>query len=203
MIGVIDYGLGNVRAILAAYESMGISARALAVPNELDEASKLILPGVGSFDHAFECLDRGGFSPVIRELVEDKNVPILGICLGMQLLASASEEGSRPGFGWIEGRARSLKSLAGMSQLPVPHMGWNSVHPLDECGLFQGINQGRFYFLHSYFFDCTHRRDVLAEATYGGDFACAIQRGHIVGVQFHPEKSHHFGERMLANFASA
>ena len=130
MIGVINYGLGNVRAILAAYASIGIEARALTDPHELHEASKLILPGVGSFDHALGRLERQGFIPVIRKRVEGEGVPILGICLGMQLLASSSDEGSRQGFGWVEGRVRSFEALPATGGLPVPHMGWNSVHPL-------------------------------------------------------------------------
>ena len=203
MIGDINYGLGNVRAILAAYASIGIEARALTDPHELHEASKLILPGVGSFDHALGRLERQGFIPVIRKRVEGEGVPILGICLGMQLLASSSDEGSRQGFGWVEGRVRSFEALPATGGLPVPHMGWNSVHPLVGGGLFEGIDEGRFYFLHSFFMDCSHERDVLAESCYGSFFTCAVRNENVVGVQFHPEKSHHLGVRLLGNFARA
>lgn len=203
MIGVVSYGLGNVRAILAAYASAGVDAYAAVGPDDLFRASKLVLPGVGSFDHALARLEGRGFIESLRQRVERDHVPIFGICLGMQIMASSSDEGTRPGLGWIEGHVRSLRSICDANELTVPHMGWNRVISSAPDPLFAGLDAGRFYFLHSYFMDCRNRSDIIAEVDYGSTFACAVRKDNVCGVQFHPEKSHQFGVTLLNNFAES
>ena len=201
MIGIVSYGLGNVRAIVAAYASVGVEASPARSPDELMRASKLVLPGVGSFDHALARLEELGFVEPLRRRVEHDGVPILGICLGMQLFAPSSDEGTRPGLGWIDGRVRSLESVGNEQRLAVPHMGWNHVRSVTRDGLFEGLGESRFYFLHSFYMECSRVSDVHAEVSYGPTFTCAVKRDNIYGVQFHPEKSHGFGVKLLNNFA--
>ncbi len=154
---------------------------------------------VCAFDHAMELLLASGMRPKLDELVLEKKVPVVGICVGMQILAGSSEEGTGAGLGWIEGR---VLRLPGGGSARLPHMGWNDVRPVEKSGLLAGLEtDARFYFLHSYYFDCLHRENVLAEAEHGIAFPCAVHAGNIFGVQFHPEKSHHFGMRLLKNFA--
>ena len=202
MITIVDYGLGNIRAFLNVYKRLNIEARAVTMGDNLDGATKVILPGVGHFDHAMERLDSSGMREQLDRLVLEQKVPVLGICVGMQMLARTSDEGSRDGLGWIAGRVRAFRSREASVALPMPHMGWNDVLPVTPHPLFaQLTTDSRFYFLHSYFFETESDRDVLAVANYGADFACAIHHDNIYGVQFHPEKSHHFGTRLLQNFA--
>ncbi len=203
MITIIDYGLGNIRAFLNVYKRLNIEARAASDAAGLDGASKVILPGVGHFDHAMERLEASGMRERLDTLVLKEGIPVLGVCVGMQMLARASDEGTRPGLGWIDGTVRALREWAPAKDLPMPHMGWNDVAALDPAGIFAQLDHSsRFYFLHSYYFECERADDVLATAVYGADFACAVRRGNIHGVQFHPEKSHHFGTRLLQNFAA-
>jgi glutamine amidotransferase len=201
MIKIVDYGLGNILAFLNMYKRLNIEASIARSADDLRGASKLILPGVGAFDHAMELLDRSGMRPALDELVQGDRLPVLGICVGMQILARSSDEGQAPGLGWIEGRVRGFKSLR-QPQLLLPHMGWNDVEPVGDAALFDQLrSEARFYFLHSYYFECARQQDVAAVSSYGTDFSCAVNAGHIHGVQFHPEKSHHFGTQLLKNFA--
>lgn len=202
MISIVDYGLGNIRAFSNMYKRMNLDAIPVTSAEELRKATKIILPGVGAFDHAMELLEASGMRDVLDELVLDKKIPVVGICVGMQILAENSEEGSRPGLGWIKGTVRHFHSEPGVNGLPLPHMGWNDVKPLSANGLFDGLGEdARFYFLHSFYFDCAREEDAAAHASYGADFVCGVKSGNIHGVQFHPEKSHHFGARLLKNFA--
>lgn len=202
MISIVDYGLGNVSAFIALYKQMNIPAVLASTPGELLKASKLILPGVGSFDHAIELLNASGMRQTLHELALERKVPLLGVCVGMQILARDSEEGKLPGLGWIPGRVRSFGSVEGSSHLPRPHLGWNDVEPVASTRLFLGLEEDRrFYFLHSYFFECDDPSHQVATTSYGIPFASAIQAGNIYGVQFHPEKSHHYGTTLLGNFA--
>ena len=197
MIAIVDYGLGNVLAFATSYKRMGIPARVAKTPADLAGASKIVLPGVGAFDHAMGLLTASGMRPTLDELVVDKGTPVLGVCVGMQMLASRSEEGVAPGLGWIDGDVRKVEAAR------LPHMGWNDVSATTGGGLFEGLETGaRFYFLHSYYFRCEHPDDVLATADYGAPFACAVRCGNVYGVQFHPEKSHRYGARLLQNFAA-
>jgi glutamine amidotransferase len=204
MITIVDYGLGNILAFANLYKRLNVEVAIARSADELAPASRIILPGVGAFDHAMERLDASGMRPVLERLVGAEQVPVLGICVGMQILASSSEEGTKAGLGWIPGRVRSFRSLAPSATLPLPHMGWNDVTPRPGQALFNGLEQdARFYFLHSFFFECERDEHISARAAYGLDFACAVRRNHIHGVQFHPEKSHSAGSTLLKNFALA
>lgn len=201
MIVIIDYGLGNVLAFENVYRRLNIPVKVAKTADNLTDATKLILPGVGSFDHAMQQLDKSGMRHTLEQLVLQQGVPILGICVGMQMLANSSDEGKLPGLGWIDGIVRKFD----VSTLPhgthLPHMGWNDVKPLDNNRLFKDLEQdARFYFLHSYYFECHQPSDSLAVSNYGGEFACAVNHKNVYGVQFHPEKSHHFGSQLLKNF---
>jgi glutamine amidotransferase len=202
MMTIVDYGSGNIAAFLNVYHRLNIEARTARTADQLADASKVILPGVGAFDHAMERLEESGMRAALDNLALRRRVPILGVCVGMQILGRGSDEGIRPGLGWIDGRVRSLASLVSTEDHPVPHMGWNDVRTLSATPLFEGLDSGaRFYFLHSYYFECDRADDAIAVANYGADFACAAKAGNIFGVQFHPEKSHHDGARLLRNFA--
>ena len=204
MITIVDYGLGNISAFANMYKRMGIPTCFARKAADLDGAQRVILPGVGAFDHAMHLLQGSGMREPLDELVSKEEVPVLGVCVGMQILAGASDEGSEKGLGWIPGRVRSFASEPRTQALPRPHMGWNDVAPTAGGSLFRGIEEdARFYFLHSYFFECEEASDVAATANYGFEFGCAVRRGHVMGVQFHPEKSHHWGAALLKNFAEA
>jgi imidazole glycerol-phosphate synthase subunit HisH len=201
MIKIIDYGLGNILAFQNMYKKLNIDVAVVKNAAELQGADKLILPGVGAFDHAMEQLEQSGMRAALDELVLDKRVPVLGVCVGMQILAHSSDEGSLPGLGWIGGRVKDFRALA-QDDLRVPHMGWNDVKPVPGAKLFAQLSDdASFYFLHSFYFHCERREDVAAVSSYGVDFPSAVHSGNIYGVQFHPEKSHQFGTRLLKNFA--
>jgi glutamine amidotransferase len=202
MIHIIDYGLGNIQAFSNMYKRLGFDAKRAKTAADLDGATKIVLPGVGAFDHAMDLLDRSGMRPQLENLVLEKKVPVLGICVGMQILATSSEEGVSPGLGWVPGRVRSFRSVEQTEHLPMPHMGWNDVQPGSGAPLFAGLeSDARFYFLHSFFFDCDDPSHASARASYGLNFSCAVAAGNVYGVQFHPEKSHHYGAVLLKNFA--
>ena len=202
MITIVDYGLGNALAFVNMYRRLNIPVSVANTSEDLASSDKLILPGVGSFDHAMQKLNQSGMRQALEKLVLQQGVPILGICVGMQMLAKSSDEGKLPGLGWIDGTVKkfdSLKIMRGNTYLP--HMGWNDVKPVVEASLFKGIEQdGRFYFLHSYYFECQKQSDILAMTDYGVQFSSAVGHDHVYGVQFHPEKSHHFGSQLLKNF---
>lgn len=203
MIRIVDYGVGNIQAFLTLFKQQGIAAAKASTPEELQDATRLILPGVGHFDHAMQRLNDSGLRPELERLVLQVAVPVIGICVGMQMLADTSEEGSLPGLGWVPGSVKSFSSNPLMTKLPMPHMGWNTLQTKPDSRLFKAgfDNEPQFYFLHSYYFDAEDKRDVVASAYYGTDFDVVISRGHIHGVQCHPEKSHHWGAQLLKNFA--
>ena len=202
MIHIVDYGLGNINAFSNMYKRLGIEACTARTADELRTASRLILPGVGAFDHAMQLLQASGMREALDELVLERRVPVLGVCVGMQILARGSDEGKSQGLGWVGGSVRALASRAGAGGLPLPHMGWNDVLPSMGARLFTSMEERpRFYFLHSYYFECERAEDVAATTEYGGQFCCAVQAGNVFGVQFHPEKSHHFGAEVLRNFS--
>lgn len=199
MIRIIDYGIGNVQAFLNVYKRLGLPAERAQTPGDLTGSRHIILPGVGSFDRAMQMLTESGFRDVLDGIVKNPEVNVLGVCVGMQMLAAGSDEGSASGLGWIKGKVRSLHSVAG-SDLPTPHMGWNDVDPATPHPLFSGMVRPRFYFLHSYYFDNDNPADSIGTAVYREAFTCAVGSGNILGVQFHPEKSHHWGQQLLGNF---
>lgn len=202
MITIIDYGLGNAKAFLNVYKRLNIVASVARTSSELSSAKKLILPGVGSFDCAMELLRQSGMRDALDELVLGRSIPVLGVCVGMQILASSSEEGQSGGLSWIDGQIRKFDVAAFRQPAPLPHMGWNDVWPVIQSPIFIGLEKdARFYFLHSYFFQSMQSEHVLAQADYGAVFTCAVNKANIFGVQFHPEKSHHYGTRLLKNFA--
>lgn len=200
---IVDYGLGNVLAFANIYKRLNIDAAIARSPAELQRASKIILPGVGAYDHAMERLEESKMRPVLDELVQDKRIPFLGVCVGMQMLGRSSEEGKWPGLGWLSAEVKSFKSQPRF-ELPVPHIGWNDVEVAPGgSGLFVEMEAGaKFYFLHSYYLECDDPADVAAASTYGVRFSCAVRRGNVYGVQFHPEKSHEYGTQLLKNFAA-
>lgn len=202
MIHIVDYGLGNIQAFVTMYKRLGVEAVRARTGNDLRNARKLVLPGVGAFDHAMELLDASGMRQPLEQLVRVGEVPVLGICVGMQILACSSEEGSGAGLGWVNGCVRSFAGNAASAALPMPHMGWNEVVPVASSPLFKGLeDDARFYFLHSYYFECSDSSNIAARADYGFKFDCAVQNNNVFGVQFHPEKSHHWGAALLKNFA--
>jgi glutamine amidotransferase len=202
MICIVDYGVGNVQAFLNLFKRLGVDACRGDKPEILADAERLVLPGVGHFDHAMQRLNDSGMRPKLEELVLGKKVPVIGICVGMQMLAQGSDEGTLAGLNWVPGRVRAFSTQPKSVDLPMPHMGWNELQPRSQDKLFsKGFEKApQFYFLHSYFFDAEDKKDVAATANYGLDFDAVVSRGHIHGVQCHPEKSHHWGEQLLKNF---
>jgi glutamine amidotransferase len=203
MIAIIDYDMGNVGSIANMLRKIGVESIITADPAVIEAADKLILPGVGAFDTGMTNLARSGLMPVLHRRAE-RGTPVLGICLGMELLTRGSEEGVCPGLGWIAGRTVRFAFPAGADKLNVPHMGWNSVRPSSTSTLLRDMpDDARFYFVHSYHVACDSEADVAGRTHYGYDFASIVERGNVMGTQFHPEKSHRFGMALLRNFVAA
>ncbi len=200
MIVIVDYNMGNVASVVNMLSRIGEDDVVLSRdPKDIYNASKIILPGVGAFDRGMEHLDRFGLREALDDCVLRRGVPVLGICLGMQLLLEASDEGKRTGLGWIPGHARRFSFEPGRA-LKVPHMGWNYIEAKKENPLFPAAEKCRYYFVHSYYAAPTQQDHVVATSRYGIEFACAIGRDNVWGVQFHPEKSHRFGMELLERF---
>ena len=200
---IVNYGTGNIGSIANMLKHVGALTSIASSPGEIEKAEKLILPGVGSFDAAMRRLDELGMLPILHEKVTGLKTPILGICLGMQLCTEQSEEGALPGLGWIKAKTVRFRFNGGPRELRIPHMGWNSVKIRKASPLFGGTSEElRFYFLHSYHVVCTNEADILTTTTHGYDFVSSFSRDNIIGVQFHPEKSHRFGMELLRNFTT-
>ena len=203
MIAIIDYGLGNLRAFINLYERLNIQVKVARIPDDLKKASKIILPGVGAFDHAMMQLNRSGMRDELEKQVLLNKIPVVGICVGMQMLAKSSEEGKLPGLGWIDGIVKLFDASTIPYKTRLPHMGWNTISPVNGIPLLKGFNkESRFYFLHSYYFVCKDEQDVIATTEYGIVFASAVRKNNIFGIQFHPEKSHYNGIQLLNNFSN-
>jgi glutamine amidotransferase len=200
VITVVDYGMGNRGSIMNMLKKVGARAEVTSDESRIRSASKLIIPGVGAFDAGMRNLRALGLVAPLEEAVLSRRVPTLGICLGMQLMTRRSEEGAADGFGWIDAEVRRFTS-SDVGRLKVPHMGWNVVHPVRDSALI-GLSseEQRFYFVHSYYVCCATPADVLLRCTYGIEFTAGFQHDNVMGVQFHPEKSHKFGMRLLSNF---
>lgn len=197
---VVDYGAGNIGSVINMIRRVGGKVDTGESPEKLRQATKLLLPGVGSYDNAVLKLQKLGLIEVLKEKAQC-DTPLLGICLGMQLLADSSEEGQLPGLGLVPGRVRRFAFTSDSPTLKIPHMGWNQISVRKEHPLVRGLdNKSRFYFVHSYHCECVDEADLLLETTYGYRFTSGFQRGNIMGVQFHPEKSHRYGMQLLRNF---
>ena len=202
MITLIDYGVGNIFAFQNVYKRLNIPTRIAKTAADLKNSEKLILPGVGAFDFAMEQLNASGMRQILDELVLDKKVPIIGICVGMQMMGNRSDEGSAEGLKWIDADIIKFDESLIQQRTKLPHMGWNDVSPLSGHPLFNGLEQDSiFYFLHSYYFNCNNKEDIIAVSDYGISFASAVNSNNVYGIQFHPEKSHQYGEKLLNNFA--
>lgn len=198
MIGIVNYGLGNVQAIINIYKNLGIDAFLASDRISLSRASKIILPGVGSFDWAIKSLNDSGMRSILEDMVIDQKVPVLGICVGMQMMADSSEEGSLEGLGWIPGNVKKLEE----KNLALPHMGWNDAQPKNRDTIFRNFEEDcQFYFLHSFHFLNRDPQHTLSTTVYGQEFSSSLSRDNIYAVQFHPEKSHKWGIQLLSNFA--
>jgi glutamine amidotransferase len=202
MITVIDYGAGNIGSVLNMIKHVGGRAEVARDAPSVLGASKILLPGVGSFDNAMTRLDNLRLIEPLKARAA-QGAPFLGICLGMQLLANRSEEGVLDGLGLIPGQVRRFRSEAEVNSLKIPHMGWNRVSPTVDHPLNAGLDSdSRFYFVHSYYFECENPENVLLRTFYGRAFTSGVQRSNVMGVQFHPEKSHRYGMQLIKNFVA-
>jgi len=203
-VGIVDYGMGNSKSVANMLRKIGVSSLVTDNPEELKLLSKIVLPGVGSFESAMMKLKERGLDKFLKDKANEKKTAILGICLGMQLLSKGSEEGLSPGLGLIEGKVKKFNfSNLSKDNLKIPHMGWNvvSTNEANNVSIFEKVPQPmRFYFVHSYHFVCSNPDNLLATTYYGYKFASAVVKENIYGVQFHPEKSHKFGMKLLKNF---
>ena len=196
-VAIADLGIGNFAALAKMVERLGASARRVADPSGLADASHVILPGVGAFDFAARVLDQGGWREPLLRILTAGDRPVLCVCVGMQLLATGSAEGPGAGLGYLAATCERLPDIPG---LKIPHMGWNTLQVRRPSALFPGDEESRFYFVHSYVMTCANPEDIGATAHYGTDFPAVVARGAVTGVQFHPEKSHRFGLRLIERF---
>jgi imidazole glycerol-phosphate synthase subunit HisH len=205
MIGILDYGVGNIKAFENIYEHLNIPCKTISRVDDFESVSHIILPGVGSFDYAMTCLNESGLREKLEKLVLNEKIPVLGVCIGMQMMGNSSEEGMLKGLGWIDATSKKIPSniMESLGQLPLPHMGWNFINAHQKTTLLEGL-KGKlyFYFLHSYFLCCKDRNNVIAEVDYGVALTSIVQYGNIYGIQQHPEKSHDAGVKVLENFWS-
>lgn len=202
MITIIDYGVGNINAFVNVYKRVDVPVKIAKTAADLVGAEKLILPGVGHFDYAMTKLNDSGMREQLDDLVLNKKIPVVGICVGMQMMANYSDEGNMEGLKWIDASVKKFDESKINYATRLPHMGWNDVRPMKDKPIFQGLEKGAiFYFLHTYYFECNDPEDVMAVSDYGIEFASAAHHENRYGIQFHPEKSHHYGEILLHNFA--
>jgi glutamine amidotransferase len=196
---IIDYGLGNLLSVKNMFKKIGVNAIISSDFSVIKEAPKLLLPGVGAFDYGMKKIKESGLQDVLNQKVLIEKTPVLGICLGLQIMTKSSEEGMLPGLGWFN--AETKKFRLENSSLKVPHMGWNEISIKKHSKLFEGMyDDARFYFVHSYQVVPNDETEVLVSAQYGYEFVCGLEKDNVVGVQFHPEKSHKFGMKLLSNF---
>ena len=199
---VPNLGIGNLASVCNMVRKCGGEPQVVSEPEGLEQGRRVILSGVGAFDAGMGVLRRGGWIEPLSNIARESRVPILGICLGMQLMCRRSEEGALPGLGWFDAEVKRI-SPPEASSLKVPHMGWNEIHVLNQCTLLPDlVEQQRFYFVHSYHVVCANSEEVVATTSYGGDLTAAIHKNQIYGVQFHPEKSHQFGMALIRRFLS-
>ena len=203
MITILDYGSGNLNAIKNIYERLNIPFEFADTKEQITKAEYIILPGGGAFDETISTLQNKGFLDVLNKKVLEEKVPILGICVGMQMLADSSEEGTLAGLGWIQGSVKKFDKNLIPGKPKIPHLGWNSIEITRDCPLFKNVDPAvGFYFVHSYYYECADEANVVCKTEYGKVFHSAVNRENIFGVQFHPEKSHDNGIQLLKNFAN-
>lgn len=203
MIKIVNYGSGNIRAILNIYKQLNIECFVASEPKELENATKIILPGVGAFDETMGQLLESGFKDTLDRLVLVDKIPIMGICVGMQILSNSSEEGSLDGLGYIPGRVLKFDISKFKEKPYIPHLGWNSIKPFKEHPIFENIDfEKGFYFLHTYYFNPEKNENILSETDYGECFSSGVINNNVFGMQFHPEKSHSNGIQLFKNFAN-
>ncbi len=192
---IVDYGIGNIKAFKNIYDKLNINVEIVSKKEQFADVTHLILPGVGAFDWAMSKLNESGLREILDDLVLEKKIPILGVCVGMQIMATKSEEGILSGLNWIKGKVLKLEK----SKI-LPHMGWNNVKSIVKSDLFKNIENLEFYFLHSYYYKTENDKNILTMSEYGNLFTSAIYKDNIFGTQFHPEKSHKNGIKILENF---
>lgn len=201
MIVIVDYGLGNLRSVQKAFERIGVHAQISGDVSVIQKSERLVLPGVGHFAKGMENLKRSGLIEVLNKSVLQDKTPILGICLGMQLMTSHSEEGDCEGLNWIDAQTIKFEKDP-TKKFKVPHIGWNSIELKNQSNIIRGLeSDAQFYFVHSYYVICNDESDVLSRTEYGRNFHSGFQKDNIIGVQFHPEKSYTNGLQMLKNFS--
>ena len=202
MIVIVDYGMGNLKSIQNMLKKVGAESIITSNVDDIANADKLILPGVGAFDNAVKNIENLGLRQILDKKVLQDKTPILGICLGMQLLTKNSSEGTLNGLGYIDGKTTRFSFNGEHTGLKIPHMGWNTIIKKKNSKLLNNMySEPRFYFVHSYHIECNNDNDALFTTPYGYDFTSAVEKDNVFGVQFHPEKSHKFGMRLLKNFA--
>jgi imidazole glycerol-phosphate synthase subunit HisH len=200
VVSLIDYGVGNIKAFENIYRRLNVDVTIARSPDDIRAAERLVLPGVGAFDWAMTRLNESGMRDALDEKVQNQKTPVIGVCVGMQMMAKSSDEGELSGLGWIDAHVAKFVPQSNR-QTPLPHMGWNDIDQTEKSLLFKEITNPRYYFLHSYIVVPRNTRDILATATYGSTFSAAIHNRNVYGTQFHPEKSHHWGVKLLQNFA--
>jgi glutamine amidotransferase len=201
MITIVDYGCGNINAFVNAFKRLNIPTKVAYSKEDFKGTTKIILQGVGAFDHVMSSFNKSGMRDIVEKKVLNNKIDVLGICAGIQILAASSDEGDEKGLGWIEGNVRLFDTSSIKHKTKLPHMGWNTIKPNGNT-LFEEINDdARFYFVHSYYFDNALPENAIASTDYAGEFTCAVNKENIYGVQFHPEKSHQNGQQLLYNFA--
>ena len=200
MISIIDYGLGNIFAFVNILKDLNYDYKIVTSYKDLEKTDKIILPGVGAFDWAITHLNKSGMRETLDELVLGKKKQVLGVCVGMQMMSESSEEGELNGLGWIKGSVKKIKQND--NNTLIPHIGWNTVQLENSNNLLLGIKNPQFYFLHSYFISPFYPKNIIGTTEYNGVFVSMIQNDNIYGTQFHPEKSHSWGIKLLDNFAS-
>ena len=200
MVTIVDYGMGNLGSIQNMFKRIKVASEVTGDKEKIASAKKILLPGVGAFDAAMEKINETGLREILDYKAKEEKIPVLGICLGMQLLTRSSEEGVLPGLGWLD--AQTIKFNLQDTSLKVPHMGWNLVHPVRDSQLIAELpEEPRFYFVHSFHVQCSNSEHILTTTNYGKPFHSIVQHENIFGAQFHPEKSHKYGMKLLHNFA--
>jgi len=202
MIIIVDYGIGNLQSVQRAFEKVGASARISADPSEIAAAGKLVLPGVGAFGDAMALIEKAGLREILDRKAMEEKIPVLGICLGFQLMTLRSEEGGAAGFGWLDAETKRFCSSGPGAEIRIPNLGWSGISVGKQSSLLRNLGQEPcFYFAHSYFVAANDKDCIAATAFHGVEFVAAAQKGNLFGVQFHPEKSHAAGLEVIRNFA--